>query len=231
MNARPERHFERREFIGLVGFLALAACGSSAKKSASGSGATTTSQTRPAPPSTAVASATTTLPAAPTTVVPGSNKGLDHATLVSDAGSYNGAWHGNWALDRGAQGEVSGTITIDPDARTLVAVVDDGGNILGGAAIPKFTITGSVDSFVYNVDTGAFRIRQKTPVGQATLTNGTGPGAFALSVSDIPGHPDVKEFRATGVANRPDAIPVQFEIHATDGTVRTGSVTFHPGTA
>jgi hypothetical protein len=224
-----DRRLERREFIGLVGFLALAACSSSsgAKKSAPLPGTTSPPNSGTTPPTTVTPSSGNAAPS--TTVVPGSNAALDHAILVSDAGTYNGRWHGTWTIDAGPRGEVAGTITIDPDARTLAAVVESGGAILGGDAIPTFTITGSVDSFVYNADTGAFRISQTTPVGDATLTDGDGFGAFVLSVVDIPGHPDVAEFRATGVANRPDAIPVRFEVHATDGTVRTGSVTLQPG--
>jgi hypothetical protein len=226
---------ERREFLGLLGFLALAACSSSTKKAAPGAststtargvpptiGPTTTRPTTTGPPSTRIE-------APSTTVVAGSNAALDRATLASDAGTYNGAWHGTWAIDGGPSADVAGTITIDPDARTLTATVAAGARILGGDPLPKITISGSVDSFVYSADTGAFRIRQTTPVGVATLTNGDGPGAFVLSVVDIPGHPDIAEFRATGVANRPDAIPVRFEVHTTGGIVRTGSVTLQPG--
>jgi hypothetical protein len=223
------RPLERREFLSLLGFLALAACSSSAKNSSPGPSATTSpnSSSRSIPATTGPAS--TRIEAPTTTVVPGSNTGLDKATLASDAGTYNGAWHGTWAIDGGPRADVAGTITIDPDARTLTATVEPGGRIVGGEVLPKFTIHGSVDSFVYNADTGAFRITQTTPAGVATLTNGDGPGAFVLRVVDIPGHRDIAEFRATGVANRPDAIPVRFEVHATDGTVRTGSVTLLPG--
>lgn len=218
---------ERREFLGLLGFLALAACSSSAKKSAPGPSAITSTTARGAPLTTTGPPSTIESPT--TTVVAGSNAALDRATLASDAGTYNGGWHGTWTIDGGESADVAGTITIDPDARTLTATVQAGARMLGGDPLPKITISGSVDSFVYNADTGAFRIRQTTPVGVATLTNGDGPGAFVLSVVDIPGHPDIVEFRATGVANRPDAIPVRFEVYTTGGTVRTGSVTFRPG--
>jgi hypothetical protein len=203
LGVSSRRPLERREFLSLLGFLALAACSSSAKKSSPGSSAITStrSSSEAIPPTTGPRS--TRIEAPSTTVIARSNTALDKATLAGDADTYNGTWHGTWAIDGGPRADVAGTITIDPNARTLTATVEPGGRILGLDALPKFTIHGSVDSFVYNADTGAFRITQTTPVGVATLTNGDGPGAFVLRVVDIPGHRDIAEFRATGVATRP----------------------------
>jgi hypothetical protein len=224
----------RREALGLLGFLALAACGSSASSSGKATATTAAPPTTKAPassatPSTAPATSPTTAP-----VVLGSNTALDAGILASDASSYNGAWSGAWQTEAdgahaAASGTASGAITIDAKARTLTAAVERSDSIVGGGAIPKFTIVGHVDSFTYNADSGAFAIHQQTAIGDATLTNGAGPGGFRLTLANIPGHPDVQEVVATGVANRPDAIPAGFTITYRDGSTVHGSITFTPG--
>ncbi len=125
---------------------------------------------------------------------------------------------------------VSGTVTIDPDARTLTAIVDPGIAALGDPPLPGFRVEGSVDSFVYNADTGAFHIVQTTPVGTATLQSveGIGSGTFRLTMSEIPKHLSVRRVVATGVANRAGQIPVQFTITHANGTTQRGAVTLEP---
>jgi hypothetical protein len=223
----------RREALSLFGLVALAAaCGSSGQRGGTSASSSVTTRAPgsvapPAPTSAAALSTTTS-----TTVVRGHNAALDHEILALDARGFNGRWRGAWSLGGGGSGEISGNVTIDPDARTLVAVIDPGIAVLGGAPLPGFTVRGSVDSFVYDGQTGEFHIRQTTPVGVAALDSvrGMGSGTFKLTVTNIPAHLDVRSVVATGRANQGGVIPTEFTILRTDGTAQHGSVTFsQPG--
>ena len=216
----------RREALSLFGLIiAAAACSGSGKGVTSPTPSSTLAPTRGRGPT--VAGTTTSAPPA---VVRGRNAALDHAILADDAPGYNGRWRGEWSIVGGSSGVISGTVTIDPDARTLTAIFDPGIALLGGSPLPGFRVEGSVDSFVYDANTGAFHIVQTTPVGVATLESaqGIGSGTFKLTGTSIPKHVNVERVVATGVVNRAGRIPVQFTITRTDGVTQTGSMTLAP---
>ena len=121
-----------------------------------------------------------------------------------------------------------GAVLIDPDARTLTAHISVAGDLLGdGVAIPAFTVDGSVDSYVY-ADDGTFAIHKATPVGDATISSvgGMGTGQFHLKVVNIPSHPTVTSFEASGTANRAGVIRVTLTVTFTDGAKASGSCQF-----
>jgi hypothetical protein len=219
----------RREALSLFGLvIAAAACGSATTH---GVAASTTSRSAPSTGGVAPTgrhSTTTGTPA--TNIVAGRNAALNHAILSEDAKGFNGRWNGDWSIAGGARGTVAGTVTIDPDARTLTAIVDPGIAVLGQPNLPGFRVEGSVDSFVYNSNTGAFHIVQSTPVGIATLESldGIGSGTFRLTVTNIPKHLSVQRVVATGVANRGGQIPIQFAITHANGAVQHGTATLKP---
>ncbi len=238
MSDQPGGTVGRREALSLFALVVVAAaCGTSGSSGGDGEAgssttdrsATTSSRSPGSSPPAAIAP-TTAAPTTSTTVVRGRNAALDHDILAEDARGFNGRWRGAWSVVGGGSGVISGDVTIDPDARTLVAVVDPGVAVLGGAPLPGFTVRGSVDSFVYDGQTGAFHIRQTTPVGVAALDSvgGMGSGTFKLTVTDIPSHLDVRSFVATGRANQGGVIPTDFTIVRADGTSHHGSVTFAP---
>lgn len=244
----------RREALGGLLLLVLQACDGGGKSTASsgsggsrGSGGATPATTSPASASSATSTAATaaasstpttsppTSPPPPTStpttaaVVPGSNKNLTREILADDARGYNGSWVATWRLDPfGTAGSFSGVSTIDPDARTLKARLTIGGDLLhDGVTIPPIEVDGSVDSYTYD-DNGTFRIDKTLPVGQATISSGRGIGSgeFTLTITDLPDHPSVSRFEATGVANRGGEIPITFVITFADGSEAQGSARF-----
>jgi hypothetical protein len=223
----------RRRIIGLLGAAVLAACSSAAKRASppSGSPATTAASRASATTRTSSAPATTTgaSTTAPTSVVPGSNKNITAQVLAQDAKGYNGTWSGTWMVPTfGTTGTISGVASIDPTARTLaVRIVVTGDLLHDGVPIAPFTVDGSVDSYTY-ADDGTFAIHKATPVGDATIMSvtGIGSGQFHLKVVNIPSHPSVASFEATGVANRAGVIPTTMKVTYTDGTTASGTCQF-----
>ncbi len=224
----------RRGVLALLAGALLAACSSAATHASSTNEGTATTGTSAAPESTA----TTAVPApttaasnvAPsTTVVAGSNKNITAQVLAEDAKGYNGTWSAAWSVPSfGTSGTISGVTTIDPNARTLTATITVTGDLLhDGVPIAPFTVDGSVDSYTY-ADDGTFSIRKATPVGDATLTSvtGIGSGQFHLKVVNIPSHPKVASFEATGVANRAGVIPTTIKVTYADGTSATATCQF-----
>lgn len=180
-----------------------------------------------APPSTA-APASAAVTAGPTpTIVLGSNANVTTDILRSDSEAYGGAWKGNWTwADGSGSGVMSATGTVDIGTRLITGT----GNVTGAmlsTPIPAIDVTVAVDSWKYDND-GNFSIGFPTVVGAVTLSSNGGFGKFKLHV-DVAGRDDVVAFDATGVANRPSAIPVLFTMTSKDGSTKSGSVTFRPG--
>ena len=157
----------------------------------------------------------------------GSNANVTSDILRSDSEAYGGAWKGNWTwADGSGSGVMSATGTVDIGTRLITGT----GNVTGAmlsTPIPAIDVTVAVDSWKYD-DDGNFSIGFPTVVGAVTLSSNGGFGKFKLHV-DVAGRDDVVAFDATGVANRPSAIPVLFTMTSKDGSTKSGSVTFSPG--
>jgi hypothetical protein len=222
----------RRRALGVLGAVFLGACGGATAHRASGAPPSTSGE-EPSPATTS----STTAAAAGTTVAPvvaGSNANITHQILADDAKGYNGTWTAAWKMDTfGTTGTISANATIDPDARTFTAHISVTGDLLhDGVAIPSFTVDGSVDSYTYGND-GSFAIHKRTPAGDGTITSvgGMGSGQFHLKLTDIPSHPSVRSFDASGVANRAGVIPTTLRVTFADGTTASGSCQFGQGGA
>jgi hypothetical protein len=217
----------RRRLLTVLGAALLAACGGATRKSSQTEGTSPTSETITSPPTSeadTVSAPTTAVP-----VVPGSNSNITDEILTLDARGCDGSWSATWRNDRSATpATITGAVTIDPNARTLTAHISVAGDLLGdGVAIPAFSVGGSVDSYTY-ADDGTFAIDKATPVGDATMTSvgGMGTGQFHLKVVNIPSHPTVTSFEASGTANRAGVIPATLTVTFTDGTKATGTCQF-----
>jgi hypothetical protein len=221
-----EGEVSRRRALGFLGLVFVGACGGASQHGSSAVAAhpSTTEATTTAVPETTVAPATTAPP-----VVAGSNKNITPEILAADAKGYNGNWTATWKFDTlGTTGTISGTAAIDPTARTFTARITVTGDLLhDGVAVPTFSVDGSVDSYTYG-DDGSFSIHKATPVGDATMTSagGMGSGQFHLKLVNIPAHPHVAVFEASGVANRAGVIPTTLAITFADGTKASGSCQF-----
>ena len=226
----------RRWILALLSGALLAACSSSAKSGSSSVGGTTAAtEASTAPVSTSATTGTTAAPSTTSTaVVLGSNKNITAQLLTQNAKGYNGSWSAAWSVPSfGTSGTISGLVTIDPTARTLTAMITVTGDLLhDGVPVAPFTVDGSVDSYTY-ADDGTFAIHKSTPVGDATLTSvgGMGTGQFLLKVVNIPSHPKVASFEATGVANRAGVIPTTVKVTFADGTTESAALqlTHTPG--
>ena len=221
-----DQDLSRRRALSAIGAIFLAACGGTTAHH--GSVAAPPPTSGPTPPSTVASTATTAAPP----VVAGGNANITHQILADDAKGYNGTWTAAWKINTFATtGTFAGTATIDADARTFMARIVVTGDLLhDGGTIPAFTIDGSVDSYTYGND-GSFAIHKATAVGDATITSvgGMGSGQFHLKVTNIPSHPKVASFEASGVANRAGVIPTTLTITFTDGTKASGSCQFGQG--
>ena len=173
-------------------------------------------------PTTSVA--TTTVP-----VVVGSNKALTHEILADDASSYNGTWSGTWKVVGGRAGTLAGAVRIDADARTISADLRIDGPIVGGATLQPATITVAIDSSVYAEQDGKFTVSAASTLCRATITDNGGFGKFRLIIDAINGHPDVTRFEATGVANKPSSVPIEYTTTFSSGRIERGSIEIHPG--
>lgn len=226
MDEQPE--LSRRTALGALLGLLIAACGSGGGASKATSSASPTS---PASGSTSSPPASSSAPSTTTAIVPGSNTNVTHEVLLSDAGSYDGAWKGAWTeAESGLSGTITGSVTIDPDARTYTAEVALGAAFLPGATVAPFTVTVSADSYTYG-DDGSFSLSGTTPLGNATISSdqGIGTGTFKLHIEDVPGHTDVKSLDFSGVTIRPAEIPVDFTVTFKDATSASGHISFTPG--
>ena len=234
-----EDTLSRRTAIATLLGVLITACGGGSRSgpSAAAPATTTPSATTAATGGSTPAAPTTAAPAtlsgvAPTTaVVRGANAYVTTAVLTDNAHSYNGRWSGAWKEPgSGLSGTVTGTVAIDPTARTYTLAVTIGADFLPGEALPTATGQLSVDAYTYDGNTGSFAIHQTTPLGKATVTSvgGIGTGTFKLVLTEIPGHTDVASIECTGVAYKPDEIPVDVTVRFQDGTSKMGHLSLTP---
>lgn len=220
----------RRTALGALLALVIAACSDSSTTPVHSAGSPPGSQP-PSETGTPSATTSTVTPSASATYVRGSNQALTKAVLTGNARAYNGSWRGAFTESAsGSSGTITGGLTIDPAARTFAARVSAISNLLPGTPLPPLTLTVNADSYMYDGDTGSFSVTVHTDLGTATVyaDQGIGTGTFKLRLENIPGHTDVARIEASGIAFRPNKIPVAFTVVFTDGHRVSGQLAFTP---